>query len=151
MARSSPAASCPKSKPVKLSKFEIAMPQSPSGNFVSLQIRFDSVAPWHVDSPGASMWTTKNRARYERKGLRYESDLTDEEYALIEPFSAAGVTSHAALSSAAFCTCSPPVASGGNCRRIFCPRARRTTTLSSFNALACSQEFTTHSMPRCGY
>ena len=31
------------------------------------------------------MWTTKNRARYERKGLRYESDLTDEEYALIEP------------------------------------------------------------------
>jgi transposase len=39
-----------------------------------------------VDSQGATMWTTKNRARYERKGLRYESDLTDEEYALIEPF-----------------------------------------------------------------
>ena len=32
------------------------------------------------------MWTTKNRARYERKGLRYESDLTEEEFALIEPF-----------------------------------------------------------------
>ena len=32
------------------------------------------------------MWTTRNRGRYERKGLRYESDLTDEEYALIEPF-----------------------------------------------------------------
>jgi hypothetical protein len=32
------------------------------------------------------MWTTKNHARYERKGLRYEGDLTDEEYALIEPF-----------------------------------------------------------------
>jgi len=32
------------------------------------------------------MWTMKNRARYERKGLRYPSDLTDEEYALIEPF-----------------------------------------------------------------
>ena len=32
------------------------------------------------------MWTAKNRARYERKGLRYESDLTDEEFALIEPF-----------------------------------------------------------------
>jgi transposase len=32
------------------------------------------------------MWTTKSRARYERKGLRYESDLTDEEYALIEAF-----------------------------------------------------------------
>ena len=35
---------------------------------------------------GAGMWTAENRARYERKGLRYESDLTDEEYALIEPF-----------------------------------------------------------------
>jgi transposase len=35
---------------------------------------------------GAKMWTAKNRARYERKGLRYESDLTDEEFALIEPF-----------------------------------------------------------------
>ena len=32
------------------------------------------------------MWTAENRVRYERKGLRYESDLTDEEYALIEPF-----------------------------------------------------------------
>jgi len=32
------------------------------------------------------MWTKKNRRRYERRGLRYESDLTDEEYALIEHF-----------------------------------------------------------------
>src|SRR5215813_13019931 len=32
------------------------------------------------------MWTKKNRRRYERRGLRYESDLTDEEYGLIEPF-----------------------------------------------------------------
>ena len=32
------------------------------------------------------MWTTENRVRYERKGLRYPSDLTDEEFALIEPF-----------------------------------------------------------------
>src|SRR6516225_3756891 len=32
------------------------------------------------------MWTKKNRRRYERRGLRYESDLTDEEYALIEQF-----------------------------------------------------------------
>ena len=35
---------------------------------------------------GAKMWTAKNRARYERKGLRYESDLTDEEFALIASF-----------------------------------------------------------------
>jgi hypothetical protein len=32
------------------------------------------------------MWTAENRVRYERKGLRYESDLTDEEYVLIKPF-----------------------------------------------------------------
>jgi transposase len=35
---------------------------------------------------GALMWTNKNRARYECMGLRYPSDLTDEEYTLIEPF-----------------------------------------------------------------
>lgn len=32
------------------------------------------------------MWTTETRVRYERKGLRYPSDLTDTEYALVEPF-----------------------------------------------------------------
>ena len=31
------------------------------------------------------MWTTANRARYDRNHLRYRSDLTDEEWALIEP------------------------------------------------------------------
>ena len=31
------------------------------------------------------MWTAENRPKYERKGLRYESDLTDEEWALVEP------------------------------------------------------------------
>ena len=31
------------------------------------------------------MWTAENRGRYERRGLRYPSDLTDEEWALIEP------------------------------------------------------------------
>ena len=31
------------------------------------------------------MWTTENRARYERRGLRYPSDLADEEWALIRP------------------------------------------------------------------
>ena len=31
------------------------------------------------------MWTTENRARYDRNKLRYPSDLTDEEWALIEP------------------------------------------------------------------
>ena len=31
------------------------------------------------------MWTTRNRGRYDRSKLRYPSDLTDEEWALIEP------------------------------------------------------------------
>ena len=31
------------------------------------------------------MWTTENRPRYNRDKLRYPSDLTDEEWALIEP------------------------------------------------------------------
>jgi transposase len=31
------------------------------------------------------MWTTQNRARYDRSKLRYPSDLTDEEWQLVEP------------------------------------------------------------------
>jgi transposase len=31
------------------------------------------------------MWTTENRARYDRSGLRYPSDLTDDEWAWIRP------------------------------------------------------------------
>jgi hypothetical protein len=31
------------------------------------------------------MWTDENRARYDRSKLRYPSDLTDEEWALVGP------------------------------------------------------------------
>jgi hypothetical protein len=31
------------------------------------------------------MWTTENRGRYDRSRLRYPSDLTDDEWALIRP------------------------------------------------------------------
>lgn len=31
------------------------------------------------------MWSDESRGKYERKGLRYPSDLTDEEWALVEP------------------------------------------------------------------
>ena len=31
------------------------------------------------------MWTSKNRGRYDRSRLRYPSNLTDEEWALVEP------------------------------------------------------------------
>jgi len=32
------------------------------------------------------MWTVEHRRAYERDGLRYPSDLTDAEWALVEPF-----------------------------------------------------------------
>ena len=35
---------------------------------------------------GRWMWNDESRKRYDRKGLRYPSDLTDDEFALIEPF-----------------------------------------------------------------
>ena len=31
------------------------------------------------------MWTTENRGGYERRGLRYPSDLTDAEWSLLAP------------------------------------------------------------------
>ena len=31
------------------------------------------------------MWTEENRRRYDRSGLRYESDLTDDEWAESRP------------------------------------------------------------------
>src|SRR3982751_5801600 len=34
---------------------------------------------------GLPMWTNENRARYDRSKLRYPSDLTDEEWALVAP------------------------------------------------------------------
>ena len=34
---------------------------------------------------GSLVWTSRNRGRYDRSRLRYPSDLTDEEWALVEP------------------------------------------------------------------
>lgn len=31
------------------------------------------------------MWTNESRGRYDRSRLRYPSDLTDEEWALVKP------------------------------------------------------------------
>jgi transposase len=45
------------------------------------------------------MWTPENRKRYDRSGLRYESDLTDAEWALVAPLI-------------------PPAKRGGNKRRV---------------------------------
>src|SRR6266576_26380 len=38
------------------------------------------------------MWTSNNRARYDRSKLRYPSDLTDEEWGLVEPLIPPGKT-----------------------------------------------------------
>jgi hypothetical protein len=38
------------------------------------------------------MWTSKNRTRYDRSKLRYPSDLTDEEWGLVEPLIPPGKT-----------------------------------------------------------
>jgi hypothetical protein len=45
------------------------------------------------------MWTAENRSRYDRRGLRYPSDMTDSEWALI-----AGMI--------------PPAKRGGNARTV---------------------------------
>jgi transposase len=45
------------------------------------------------------MWTAENRGRYDRGELRYPCDLTDEEWALVEPLI-------------------PPAKPGGNRRRV---------------------------------
>jgi len=37
------------------------------------------------DSGEQRMWTIENRGRYDRSRLRYPSDLTDEEWKLVEP------------------------------------------------------------------
>lgn len=69
------------------------------------------------------MWTTENRGRYDRSGLRYESDLTDEEWVKIEPLipPAKGGGNRRTMDvrevSARGCMCSAPVVSGGRSRR----------------------------------
>ena len=47
----------------------------------------DVILSCWFDSRGGirSMWTKENRARYDRRGLRYPSDLTDEEWAVLAP------------------------------------------------------------------
>ncbi len=49
------------------------------------------------------MWTAKNRGRYDRSALRYPSDLTDDEWALVEPLI-------------------PPAKRGGNRRHVECAK-----------------------------
>jgi hypothetical protein len=40
---------------------------------------------WHRFVLEVPMWTAENRPRYNRDKLRYPSDMSDEEWALVEP------------------------------------------------------------------
>ena len=92
------------------------------------------------------MWTTENRCRYDRSHLRYPSDLTDEEWALVEPLIPPArrggnkrTVDMRARSSTGSCISSARAASGRRCRRI-CLRAARST------ATSCTGTMTAHSI-----
>lgn len=72
------------------------------------------------------MWTSKNRARYDRSKLRYPSDLTDDEWGLVEPLI--------------------PPGSGARSRKTFRREARSTTTSICGHMTARWNESTTRSM-----
>jgi transposase len=60
--------------------------QCPSGDFLIPSNHLDSMdALLILDSRRLSMWTDKNRAKYNRDHLRYPSDLTDDEWGYVEP------------------------------------------------------------------
>ncbi len=59
-------------------------------SFVSIQEPIEClgffVIRWRgLDSRERGIWTTENRRRYDRSRLRYPSDLTDAEWALVAP------------------------------------------------------------------
>src|ERR1700739_4476460 len=71
------------------------------------------------------MWTEITRPKYEREGQRYASDLTDAEWALIEPHMPAvkrlgrpGETEVRSVLDGS-CTSRGPAPRGGCCRRTF--------------------------------
>ena len=82
------------------------------------------------------MWTNENRARYDRSRLRYPSDLTDDEWQLVEPLIPPGrrggdkrtVILREVVNGLMYI--SPPVVSGGPSRKTF-RRARRCTIIST--------------------
>ena len=80
------------------------------------------------------MWTTEQRQAHERRGLRYPSDLTDAEWALVEPLIPPArrggrkrtVDVREVLNGILY-VLATPAASGGRCPRTCRPRARPTT------------------------
>ena len=81
------------------------------------------------------MWTDSARAKYARPAKRYATDLTDAEFALIEPRAAAASAGSAggARPTCGQCwrrssTCCAPAASGACCPSASRPRARCSAT-----------------------
>jgi hypothetical protein len=73
--RTSPLSVCPRANRV----FRI-------GWRLSLEvIEFTTNFPSIPGTGGNRMWTKSNRRRYDRSGLRYKSDLTDDEWSEIAP------------------------------------------------------------------
>jgi transposase len=64
--------------------------EEPNHDWVSVRGLLDSRESLVIhcicgDSGKLSMWTDKNRAKYDRDHLRYPSDLTDDEWGYVEP------------------------------------------------------------------
>jgi hypothetical protein len=75
-------------------------------------------------NPGIAMWTASTRKNYSRKTVRYQSDVTDEEWRVIEPHLPPARTTGRPrawplrrLSTAFFTSCAP-AARGNNCQRV---------------------------------
>ncbi len=83
------------------------------------------------------MWSNENRARYDRSQLRYPSDLTDSEWAHVEPLippaKRGGNRRHVDVREVVngLSTSSARAANGAPSRRT-CRRARRSTITSIF-------------------
>ena len=75
------------------------------------------------------MWTTENRTRYDRSKLRYPSDLTEDEWALINPLIPPAerggnkriVSEREVVNGLMFILYWAPVVSGDRCQRTFRP------------------------------
>ena len=89
------------------------------------------------------MWTETTRQKYEREGQRYASDLTDAEWALIEPHMPAlkrlgrpRETELRAVLDVRSCISRGPAVSGACCRRTFrrSPRCKAISTIGETTA-----------------
>ena len=104
------------------------------------------------------MWTHENRPKYNRDHLRYPSDLTDDEWAYVEPLLPPAkpgggkrrTDMRAVMNGVMYILA--PVANGATFRRIFRRAARCTTISFGGGAIACwiafITRFTSNAAPR---